>query len=205
MGGLSGSSDKGFLSGGLGVSGDVVVHGETWAEVHDLLDFFKGPWAITPQNFRSVIHADIKTPPTGKIGIHPLLSAGMAVSVELPSTTVRFIPNGHCIMIENDWLTFDHHHRLITGRAEQASNRVVIMIAPDQVDILALDLVSVILAVVKISLFRGESPVAQVIESVVGSDHLVDIVDQDVVHHLDAFIADPVLAGMLGLPIPVVP
>ena len=102
-------------------------------------------------------------------------------------------------------LVVDAKRNLIIALGEQIGYFPVIVIAKHKEDVLALDPISVESALVVVFVLLSKCPVAQMPQSVIGADHLIDPVSEVIVHHVDCISTDVVIARASALPSSIVP
>src|SRR5262245_10819749 len=150
----------------------------------------------TPRSVGTSVHADIarQGPARGFVLRH---QAAVDVAVDVPAAVKATVPTAHRVVVEPDVLARDPDHALLDRLAEGRSDRAVVVVALDEVDVAAADAVAVAAGFVELA----PAEVAEQPERVVRGHGGVDGVDQGVVVTADGLVGDPPrLAGSLPRP-----
>lgn len=130
----------------------------------------------------------------------------MTVSVKVYRTSMGLIPNRKG-EVTQDNTGFAHVDRPQIATLIENMRYLVglIVVAPDDVDILTFDAISVELALVAIPIFRCEGEVTQDPQRIVGTNHSVDVIGDVVVHRIDSITADTPGGGPFAFPLTYMP
>lgn len=182
--------------------------------VHDLLDLIEGDRAIvlglTPridavirdaaQTPRNRVHANVHGLTTRQCLISELFQGIVAVAIEVPRSSMGLIPREMGIMRKHDQLTVDHdiNSRTPNHLADASDRRLnvehpfeadlidPIVIAPNHVDVVAVDPLTIPESVLDVELaLLGEAKVTKYPERVVRLHKPIDVVNEIVVHQTD--------------------
>src|SRR5262249_865198 len=108
------------------------------------------------------------------------------VAIQVPATVEASVPASHWVVVQPDVLPQDAKHPLFKNFAEQGSDGAMVVVAPDKVDIAALDPVAVAGGLVQ----TAHAEIAKDPQDVIDADPRIDGLQQGLVMALQGFLAD---------------
>ena len=116
----------------------------------------------------------------------------MRVSVKLPCASVRLVPDSHCVMTQDDLLTTFLDLSECVGSIKEVSNLAgLIMIAPDDVDVLALNPITVETTAVIVAVLGSKSEVPKMPKRIILFHYLIDPISEVVIHDIAGVTPEP--------------
>lgn len=107
----------------------------------------------------------------------------MGVPVQLERPPVRLLPDRQGVVTEDETLLANPQFVEVIGVVKKVPNFVgIVVITPDDVDILAIDAVPIEFASLVINIMLGERKITQNPKSVVLADHLIDSIRKVIIH-----------------------
>ena len=111
----------------------------------------------------------------------------MHMAVQHYGTLVAAIPGTHGVVVEPDVLTLQYEADLLHRLLKEGEHASLIMVAPDDVDVLAVDTVTQLAGTVQV---MTPEHVADDPQVVVAADDGIVVVDERGIHPLDGLLAD---------------
>lgn len=178
----------------------------SWSILHNLQDLIETERPVFAQYLGGIIYPDIHCPSQRPQTFQGLFCITVAVPIKMYRTSMGFVPNRKGEVTQNNTDLAHVYRPQIVALIEKMADLVgLIVIAPNDVDILALDAIAIELTPVAISISWRKGEVTQNPQRITRTNHSVDVIRDMIVHHIDGITSDAPGGGAFAFPFPYMP